>query len=252
MKLSTIIITYNEAPNIERCIRSVQQVSDEVVILDSFSTDRTPDICRNLGVRFEQKAYLNQIDQKNHVLTLAQYDHVLSLDGDEALSEELAGSILHEKDLGFPNQAYLLNRLSFYCGKWIRHGDWYPDWKVRLWNKHEAHWGGSNPHDRVFPRKGIKPKKLKGDLLHFTFSTLQEHQRQVKKYAEISATTYFGSNRKFSLARMILSPITSFVKSYLFRGGFLDGRHGWQIIRLAMMEKYLKYKKLHQLQKMKH
>ena len=249
MKLSTIIITYNEAQNIERCIRSVQKVSDEVVILDSFSTDRTPDICRSLGVRFEQRVYRNQIDQKNHVLTLAAHDHVLSLDGDEALSEELADSILHEKENGFPNHAYLLNRLSFYCGKWIRHGDWYPDWKLRLWNKHRANWGGVNPHDRVFPEKGINPQKLNGDLFHFTFATYSEHKNQVKKYAEISAASYLSRKRKFALFRMILSPITCLVKSYLFKGGFLDGQHGWQIIKLAMMEKYLKYKRLRQLQK---
>lgn len=244
--LSAIVITYNEARHIQKCLTGLAKVADEIVVVDSFSTDDTPAICRKNMVKFIQKPYESQIMQKQFALSLARYDHVLALDGDESLSDELIHSILKEKELEFPSKGYELNRLSLYCGKWIKHGDWFPDWKLRLWNKHQAVWAGTNPHDKVTLYTG-KPKKLRGVLYHFTFESKTEHEAQVIKYAKLSAQSYYQEGRKWSVLRMIVSPVFYLLKSYLLKGGFRDGQIGWQIVRLLMREKWLKYSILRRL-----
>lgn len=144
VKISTIIITQNEERNIGRCIDSVLSVADEIVVIDSFSTDRTCDIAAGKGARVVSHLFKSHIDQKNYAITQASYDFVLSLDADEYLSEELTRSILEIKE-SWPFEAYRMNRLSNYGGKWIRHGNWYPDQKIRLWNKRKGLWGEKIP-----------------------------------------------------------------------------------------------------------
>lgn len=251
IRISAVIITYNEEKHIGRCLESLQKVADEIIVVDSFSTDSTPKICQNYSVKFLQRPYPGQIAQKQYALSLTKYDYVISLDGDEALSKELIDSILIEKSKGYNHIGYQFNRKSFYCGRWINHGDWYPDWKLRLWKKSEAFWGGIGPHDLVKLYHG-KAKKLKGDLLHFTFESKQEHLKQIRKYASISAQAYFERKSGIPHIKMYLSPIFYFLKNYLIKGSFLDGKLGWQITKLAMMEKYLKYKELKELYESNH
>lgn len=247
MKISAVIITYNEEKHIGRCLESLSGLTDEIIVVDSFSSDKTPEICQNYQVKFVQKAYEGQIEQKNFALSLTNFSVILALDGDEALDGELRQSIIEEKILGFPEDGYFLNRMSLYCNQWIKHGNWFPDYKLRLWHKNRAVWSGVNPHDRVTLTTRKKPAQLRGKLLHYTFDSVREHQQQTMRYAEISAQSYQKSNVKWATVRMIVSPVFYFVKSYIFKVGFLDGTNGWRIARLEMWGKFLKYRRLSQL-----
>ena len=166
VKLSVVIITYNEEKNIERCLQSVQTIADEIVVLDSFSKDRTPEICGKYGVKFFQHVFDGHIQQKNRAISYASFSHVLSLDADEALSEELRSSIKAVKN-DFRKDGYYMNRLTNYCGHWVKHCGWYPDKKLRLWDSRKGHWTGINPHDKYELFEGDKNTgQLKGDILH--------------------------------------------------------------------------------------
>lgn len=243
VKLSAVIITYNEEKNILSCLESLLKVADEIIVVDSFSTDSTPIICQNFRVTFVQRHYIGQIDQKRYALSLTNNDHVIALDGDEVLTLELIESILEEKKKGFLHSGYRLNRKSFYCGKWINYGDWSPDWKMRLWNKKNGTWGGIGPHDRVEITSG-SITKLKGELLHYTFETKAEHLAQIEKYSTISAHAYAGQEIKYPGIKKRLSPVFYLLKNYIIKLGFMDGKLGWQITRLSMKDKFLKYQKL--------
>ncbi|MBR06377.1 MAG: glycosyl transferase [Rickettsiales bacterium] len=248
MKVSGVVITYNEAQHIESCIRALQQVTDEIIVVDSFSGDNTPEICMNLGVKFFTHRYEGQVEQKNYALTLTSYEIVLSVDGDEVLSDKLINSINIEKSQGFPCEGYELNRLTNYAGHWIKHGGWYPDWKLRLWHKSKGSWQGQNPHDRVILYEDVKSKRLKGDILHYAFESVREHQSRMENYATIGAQSMFSSGKKANRALLLLSPAWKFVRDYLVKRGFLDGKYGFVIARLSAKSKYLKYKKLLALQ----
>src|SRR6476620_7997347 len=155
IKLSVVIITFNEERNIGRCLKSVKEVADEIVVLDSFSKDKTREICESHGARFIQHAFDGHIQQKNRAITFAAYPHILSLDADEALDETLIDSIKKIKQ-NFTKDGYYLNRLTNYCGHWVRHCGWYPDRKLRLADSRKGHWTGVNPHDKYELFEGDK------------------------------------------------------------------------------------------------
>ena len=167
IKLSVVIITFNEEKNIERCLKSVQEIADEIIVLDSFSSDKTEEICKKNNVSFYQHEFDGHIQQKNRVMNMANNDYVLSLDADECLDEALTEEIKKIKD-NSTHKAYQFNRLTNYCGKWIKHCGWYPDVKLRIWDKNIARWGGINPHDKVIVDENIEVKHIKGDLLHYS------------------------------------------------------------------------------------
>lgn len=147
-KLSAVIITFNEARNIGRCLDSLQGIADDIVVVDSYSTDATANIVKAKGARFVEHVFEGHIQQKNWAISQAKYPHVLSLDADEALDDSLRHSILRVKE-DWQADAYYLPRLTNYCGKWIKHGLWYPDLKLRLWDSRKGAWGGQNPHDTI-------------------------------------------------------------------------------------------------------
>ena len=171
VKVSVVIITYNEEKNIQRCIESVCPVADEIIVIDSFSKDRTKEICQAKGVTFIEHQFRSHIDQKNFAVTKANHKYILSLDADEYLSPELTQSILEAKK-SWPAEAYRMNRLSSYGSKWIKHGSWYPDRKIRLWNKEIGLWGGENPHDRVVLKRGTRVIHLLASRFLTNFRTL--------------------------------------------------------------------------------
>ncbi len=247
VRLSAVIITFNEEHNIERCIRSLSRVADEIVVVDSFSKDRTEQICRSLNVRFIQHPFEGHIQQKNYALAQASHDHVLSLDADEALSEKLQETILRVKS-NWTTDACVVNRLNNYCGKFIRHGGWYPDRRIRLWDRRKGSWGGENPHDTVVMHKDATVSRINGDLLHFTYRDLSEHLRQMDKFASISAAEAFKKNRKTSvLLHLVLNPPFIFFKTYFLRLGFLDGYEGFLLAKNGAYYRFLKYAKLRAL-----
>ncbi len=245
--ISAVIITFNEARNIARCLDSLSGVADEIVVLDSFSTDATEQICLERGVRFLQHAFDGHIEQKNRALAAATHPLVLSLDADEALSDTLRQSVLAAKN-NWLYDAYIMNRLTNYCGQWIHHSGWYPDRKLRLFDRRMGQWGGTNPHDRVDMQPAARTSRLDGDLLHYSYYTVEEHLVRAGKYADIAANAMFHKGKRGAWWRMWISPVVKFGRNYFLKAGFLDGRAGWTICKIAALETFWKYEKLWRLQ----
>ncbi|MBN4066054.1 glycosyltransferase family 2 protein [Candidatus Amoebophilus asiaticus] len=238
-KISAVIITFNEERNISRCIESVMRVADEVLVVDSFSSDNTKAICEALKVRFVQNQWEGYSRQKNYGNSIASHDYILSLDADEVLSEELINSIIREK--ANLEGAYQFNRLNNYCGKWIKHCGWYPDKKLRLFKRDEAHWKGDYVHETIQLKSGTKIKHLHGDLYHFSFSSVNDHLMRINKYATLAGKELSAKNNAIILSlKMIFSPPVKFINSYFINLGFLDGYFGIMICTLVSYEVFTK------------
>ncbi|MFM7233633.1 MAG: glycosyltransferase family 2 protein [Flavobacteriales bacterium] len=247
MKLSVVIITLNEERNLPRCLASLQGVADEVVVVDSFSNDGTRAIAEQSGARFIEHAFEGHIQQKNFALSCATHEWILSLDADEALDEVLRASILEVKRNG-QSAGYSMNRLTNYCGHWVRHCGWYPDTKVRLIRKGAGAWCGVNPHDRLDLLDHAQPVHLKGDILHYSYYTLDDHRKQIEYFGDIAARELFAHGKDISTTMIYTKVIAQFIKSYIIKLGVLDGTAGWTISRMsayATWRKYSKLKKLH-------
>lgn len=247
--LSAVIITLNEEANIARCIESLLPVADEIIVVDSFSTDQTKEICIKYPVvRFIEHAFEGHIGQKNFALQQAQYPYVLSLDADESLSKEAQNSILKEKQ-HFTADGYTFNRLTNYCGKWIKHGGWYPDKKLRLVNKSKAIWKGINPHDVLCLNTEGTIVHLKGDILHYSVKSIEDHIQTVQKFSSIAAEARFNNGVKSDFMKIFFHPFWKFLRNYFFKLGFLDGYYGFVIARISAFSTFLRYVKLRQLWK---
>lgn len=249
IKLSVVIITFNEERNIARCLESVRTVADEIVIVDSYSKDRTKEICLSYGAKFVEHAFEGHIQQKNWAITQASNPIVLSLDADEALDQNLIASILEVKK-NFTKDGYYMNRLTNYCGHWVRHSGWYPDTKLRLWDSRKGEWKGINPHDKYEMHNGDSTTgKLAGDILHYSYYTVAEHYKQAEYFSTIAAKAYFDLGKKASLFKLIVNPIAKFLHHYIVHFGFLDGGTGFTIAKISAYSTYLKYSKLRKLTK---
>lgn len=247
VEISAVIITFNEDKNIGRCLDSLNEVADEIVVVDSFSTDRTEEICNDKGARFIRNPFEGHVEQKNYAMSRANHDHILSLDADEALSEELKKSILSAKN-NWNYDGYSFNRLNNYCGKWIRHCGWYPDKKLRLWDRKKGGWGGVNPHDRVMMDKNSSISHLPGDLFHYSYYTIAENISQVNKFSDIAARAAYEKGRRSNfMIDICLNPAFTFVKKYFIKLGILDGYYGFVISIISAFGKFLKYVKLREL-----
>lgn len=245
-KLTAVIITFNEARNIKRCVASLQGVADEIVVVDSFSTDATPSICKGLGVQFHQREWKGYSKQKNYGNGLASNDWILSIDADEAISDELKRSILNEKENG-KDHNFSFSRLTNYCGRWIHHSGWYPDTKVRMFNRTKDDWQGE-----VHERLTVVPetvKKLKGDLLHYSYHSVSDHVKRADTYSSLGATELFENGREASLVKLLFNPWLKFNKMYFIKLGMLDGMEGFAIALITAYGTFLKYIKLYYLAK---
>jgi hypothetical protein len=247
VNLSVIIITLNEEKNIIRCIESVKKVADEIIVVDSFSTDRTKEICLNYTqVKFYQRKWEGFGQTKNYAATLASGYFILSIDADEALSEKLASAILAEK--GTLSGCYSFNRMTNYCGTWIRHGSWYPDKKIRIYPRNKFFWSEDLVHETLL-RENATVKHLDGDLLHYSINNIKEHADIINKYSELAAQSALKKGKKASLLIIFFSPAFHFIKNYFIKFGFLDGYYGFIISKMSAHAKFLKYIKLKELQK---
>ena len=246
-KISAAIITYNEEKNISRCINSLIDIADEIIVVDSGSEDKTQDIALKLGAKVIINKFEGHIQQKNFAITQTSNDWVISLDADEALSNELKNSLIKIKK-NLEGNGYKFNRLTNYCGKWIKYCGWYPDTKLRLFKKGKGCWSGKNPHDKYVLNSG-KETHLKGDILHYTFYEVREHKAQIIKFSEIAAQSLFESNKKSNWTLIIGKTIFKFIRNYFLKFGFLDGVTGFHICRLSAHATYLRYYKLLKLQK---
>lgn len=247
--LSVVIITYNEEHNIARCLDSVKAIANEIIVLDSYSTDATKAIALQKGAKVYEQAFLGYVEQKNKALEYAENDYVLSLDADEALDERLVESIKALNGNYNKAEVYNMNRCTRYCGKFIKHGAWYPNRRVRLFNKRFAKWGGINPHDTVvFDSKKVGRRFLKGDILHYSYNDLEEHIVQNNRFSTISAMSYFKLGKRSNWFKMSVNPLWAFINSYIVRMGFLDGYFGYVIARNIANLTFMKYYKLYALQ----
>jgi glycosyltransferase involved in cell wall biosynthesis len=246
IKISAVIITLNEEKNIERCLKSLLGVVDEIVVMDSGSTDQTEEICNQFDVRFIKQDWLGYGAQKNLANSLTQHDYILSLDADEALSEELKQSILKAKTQHTVD-AYTMNRCTHYGDRWIKHSGWYPDRKLRLWKKEKANWSLEKVHERVIIASDTVVRHLKGDILHYTYDSIEEHIATNNKYAIYVAEEYFKDGRKVSFWMIFFAPAWTFIRDYFFKLGILDGYYGYVICRVSANYTFLKYAKLQEL-----
>lgn len=248
--LSVVIITYNEEKNIERCIKSIYSIADEIVVVDSFSTDLTESICQKYKVRFIKNKFDGHIEQKNFAIEQATHQYVLSLDADEALSEELQQAILTIKS-NTAFDGYVFNRKTSFCEKWVNYCGWYPDKKLRLWNKTKGKWGGMNPHDKVIMQPSASIKHIPLDILHYSFNSIDEHFKQIDYFTDISSKAAFEKGIKSNYFKVYYKSIFKFFRDYILKLGFLDGKTGFIICKNSAYAKYLKYHKLMQLHQKK-
>ena len=246
--ISAVIITYNEEINIERCLNSLKGIADEIIVVDSISTDQTKSICLKNGAHFVEHVFEGHIQQKNFALSLANSSFILSLDADETLDESLKNSILRIKQKPEAD-VYSMNRLTNYCGKWIYHCGWYPDRKVRLIRKGFALWGGVNPHDELKFKEDAIKGHLEGNILHYSYSSIHQHIQQANHFSGINAKEWFEKGKKASLMKVIFSPWIRFIRDYIVWGGFLDGYYGLVICRISSHAAFLKYIKIRELWK---
>ena len=240
--LSVVIITFNEERNIKRCLDSVAPVADEIIVVDSHSTDATEAICDRYDVKFFTQDWIGYIDQKNLANDLATCDLILSIDADEALSEKLAQSIQKIKNHNIENRAFSMNRLMNYCGKWIRHSGWYPDTKVRIFRRGQAEWTGKKVHETLSLATDTQIIHLDGDLLHYSFYSIEEHRRQNEKFARLSAEEIVESGKKTTLFKAYTHTVWRLIRDFIFKGGFLDGHTGLTICKINARGVWLKYK----------
>ncbi len=244
MTISATIITLDEQANIARAIRSVQ-FCDEVLVVDSGSTDRTVDIAASMGARVITNDWQGYAAQKNLAARRARNDWILSIDADEEVSPELARSIgrLDAKLHGCAG--FDFPRLARYCGRWIRHSGWYPDRKVRLYQRNLGQWVGQYVHESVEVSGPVG--HLQGNLLHYTCDTLERHRENVARYTDLAAREIQEAGRAAPAWKLLVGPIYSFFKSYLLQLGFLDGKAGFTIARMAALYVFLKYSKARRL-----
>ena len=240
MQISATIVTLNEEHNIARAIESLRCV-DEIVVVDSGSTDRTCDVAARLGARVVSEGWRGYAAQKNFAASLAHYDWILSLDADEALTEELEAEILLLKKEGPRFPGYSMPRLAQYLGRWILHSGWYPDRKVRLYDRHRGEWVGQYVHESV--RIDGTPGELGGNLQHFTCDSLSAHLRTLDRYTSLAATELRARGQQAGWSRLIFDPPWTFFRTYVLRQGFLDGIHGFVIAWMAALYTFLKYAK---------
>ncbi len=240
MKISATIITFNEQANIARAIESLR-CCDEVFVVDSGSTDRTVEIASNLGARVVEAPWRGYAGQKNFAAEQAAYDWVLSIDADEALSEALEAEIWQIKKNGPRYDAYTVPRMARYLGRWILHSGWYPDRKIRLYDRRKSRWVGDFVHETV--QVNGRVGHLKCNLLHYTFNSLSEHLSSLDRYTTLAAQELVARGYKAGWSDLALDPFFTFFRTYIFQAGFLDGVEGLTIAFMAAFYNFLKFAK---------
>lgn len=246
--ISLCVITLNEERLIERCLRSAPFARD-IVVLDSGSTDRTVEIARAHGARVFIEPFRGHVRQKARAVELCAHDWVLCLDADESLSAELAAAIKAaalDKDASTCS-GYELARHTYYLGRYINHGGWWPEWRLRLFDRTKGGWTGVDPHDRV--EVGGVVKRLPGEIHHFAYRDLSHHLAKVNSYTTLMATRRFEAGERCSYAKLILHPPGRFLRMFLVRQGFRDGWRGFLLAVIGAFYVFLKYAKLLELER---
>ncbi len=240
MKISATIITCNEERNLPRAIESLR-CCDEILIVDSGSTDRTVELAQKFGARVLEANWRGYAGQKNYASDQAAYDWILSIDADEALSEDLEAEIWQLKKNGADCDAFTVPRLAQYLGRWILYSGWYPDRKIRLFNRTRARWVGDYVHESVISTGRIG--QLHGNLLHYTCGSLSEHLKTMDRYTTLAAEEIAARKKSVRFSHLLFDPPWTFFKTYILQRGFLDGLEGLAIAHMAALYTFLKYAK---------
>ncbi len=242
-KISAGIAAGNEEDNIRRCLESVKW-ADEIVVVDSFSTDKTVEICKEYTDRITRHKWLGYVGQRNLVKDRTTGPWVLLIDADEEVSIELKDEILRELEnpLCADCSGYELSRMSRYFGRWIRHGEWYPDFKLRLFRKEHGRCGGKEPHDKITVDGRVK--RLKNHLYHYTYRDISEQITTMNKFTTIAARGRHEDGKICHLWDLLLRPLIRFVRGYFLKRGFMDGLPGLIIAVNAFYGTFVKYAKL--------
>lgn len=244
MKISATIVTLNEERNIARAIESLR-CCDEIVVVDSGSADRTTEIAAGLGARIIRSDWRGFSAQKNFAAAQSAHDWIFSIDADEALSEPLEAEIWELKKSSPQFDAYSMPRMAQYLGRWIRHSGWYPDRKVRLYDRRKARWTGDYVHESV--QVDGRVGHLQSNLLHFTCDSMSGHLKTMDRYTTLAAEELIARGRKVGWTALVLDPCWTFFKTYFIRAGFLDGRQGLIIAGMAAFYNFLKYAKAREM-----
>jgi glycosyltransferase involved in cell wall biosynthesis len=247
VKLSVCIITHNEEENIRRCLESVKW-AEEIIVVDSFSEDRTISICQEYTNTVFQRPWPSHIEQKNFAIEQATQPWILCLDADEYLSPLASEEVICEvSQANNPCDAFILPRHSYYLGRWINHGGWYPDYKLRLFKRGKARWGGRNPHDKLILEG--KSQHLKGEILHMVYRDLSDQLKTVDSFSTIIAQEWLKEDKRFNPLALLFHPPIKFFETYIVKRGFLDGIPGLIISLVSSFYCFLKYAKLWELKR---
>lgn len=250
IKYSAVIITKNEVDNIARCIQSLLPVTEDILIIDSGSTDHTIEIAKGLGAKVIETKWLGYSETKNFGNKEAENDWIISIDADEVISESLQHTI---KNLSpQENTVYILNRMTNYCGKWIKYSGWFPDKKVRIFNKKEIYWQGEFVHETLHIPSHYIQIELSGILEHYSYKSLDDHWERLNKYAELSAKEMFKKGKKANFIKLHIAPAYRFFRTLILKKGILDGKEGWIISSRNAYMVRKKYRLLQQLNKQAH
>jgi glycosyltransferase involved in cell wall biosynthesis len=240
LKISATIITFNEERNIARAIESLR-CADEILVVDSGSNDRTVEIAEKLGARVIEHNWVGYSDQKNWAAGQAAHDWILSLDADEAVSEMLEAEIWQLKKNGAGAAAYTMPRLAQYLGRWILHSGWYPDRKIRLYDRKRAKWVGAYVHERLEVEG--KVESFEGPILHFPCQSLSEHLRTMDRYTTLAAEQLVAQKKKIALSNLLFKPAWELFRTYVLKRGFMDGAEGLAIAWMGALYVFLKLAK---------
>jgi glycosyltransferase involved in cell wall biosynthesis len=244
--ISATVITYNEEQNIAGALQSLSW-ADEIVVVDSGSSDATLEICREYTDRIFRRNWTGYVDQKNFAIDQARHDWIFSLDADERSSQELRAEIKNLARKGFASCGYKIPRVAFFLGRWIRHGDWYPDYQLRLFDRRHGRWQGGRVHESV--KINERPGFLKGEIHHFTYRSLSDYLRRLETYSNLAAFDYHQAGKSAAPFKLLANPLAAFIKAYLLKRGFLDGTAGFAVAVMGAVSVFFKYAKLYELKR---
>lgn len=248
--ISVVVITYNEAVNIERCLKSVASVADEIIIIDSYSNDETEVICNKFKVNFIKRAFVDYAEQRNAAFKIATMEYLFFLDADEALSDILSDKLVQLKKLGMHHDAYKINRFNNFCGKWIKYGMWYPEHIIRIVKNGKGQWKG-RIHEILKPAQGASVYFIKANLLHYSYTDIESLLRKINHYTSLQAIEMSEQHKKASLLKLFINPLWAFINGYFIRLGCLDGWRGYVISLSIAYQTMIKYAKLRRLNALK-
>jgi glycosyltransferase involved in cell wall biosynthesis len=244
--ISATLITHNEEQNIAGALQSCSW-ADEIVVVDSGSSDATLEICRQYTDRVLHRDWTGYVDQKNFAVEQACHDWIFSLDADERSSPELRAEIHELMREGFRSFGYKIPRVAYFLGQWIRHGDWYPDYQLRLFDRRHGKWEGGSVHESV--KIDEKSQFLRGEIYHYTYRSLSDYLRRLETYSNLAASDYHQMGKSVTPFKLLANPLAAFVKAYLLRRGFLDGTPGFTVAVMGAVSVFFKYAKVYELRR---